>query len=87
MSKAILVMDMPNKCYDCLFYHETRDEDDDYVSKCRALKDMTIDGFIDKYFDCPLSEVQQEKSSIETDDIHLSEEDKAYIEVLLRGSK
>ena len=54
MSKAVLVMDMPRKCNDCQFYYETYDEDDDYVSKCEVLNDITIDGFIDKYSGCPL---------------------------------
>ena len=54
MSKAVLVMDMPRKCSDCQFYYETYDEDDDYVSKCEVLNDITIDGFIDKYSGCPL---------------------------------
>lgn len=47
-------MDMPRKCSDCQFYYETYDEDDDYVSKCEVLNDITIDGFIDKYSGCPL---------------------------------
>lgn len=54
MRKAVLVMDMPRKCSDCQFYYETYDEDDDYVSKCEVLNDITIDGFIDKYSGCPL---------------------------------
>ena len=54
MSKCVLVMDMPRKCSDCQFYYETYDEDDDYVSKCEVLNDITIDGFIDKYSGCPL---------------------------------
>ena len=52
--KAILVMDMPTKCSDCQFYYQTHDENDDYVSKCEVLSDMTIDGFVDKYSECPL---------------------------------
>ena len=54
MSKCVLVIDMPRKCSDCQFYYETYDEDDDYVSKCEVLNDITIDGFIDKYSGCPL---------------------------------
>lgn len=61
MSKAILVMDMPEECYVCPFYYETRDEDDDYVSKCEVLNDMTIDGFAKKYDGCPLKELPNKK--------------------------
>lgn len=61
MSKAVLVMDMPRKCSDCQFYYETYDEDDDYVSKCEVLNDITIDGFIDKYSGCPLKQMPEKK--------------------------
>ena len=59
--KAILVLEMPSKCSDCQFYYQTYDEDDDYVSKCEVLNDMTIDGFIDKYSGCPLKPMPEKK--------------------------
>lgn len=61
MSKAVLVMDMPRKCSDCQFYYETYDENDNYVSKCEVLNDITIDGFIDKYSGCPLKPMPEKK--------------------------
>ena len=61
MSKCVLVMDMPRKCSDCQFYYETYDEDDNYVSKCEVLNDITIDGFIDKYSGCPLKPMPEKK--------------------------
>ena len=62
--KAILVLEMPSKCRDCQFYYQTHDENDDYVSKCEVLNDMTIDGFIDKYSGCPLKPIPSKKSTI-----------------------
>ena len=61
--KAILVLEMPSKCRDCQFYYQTHDEDDDYVSKCEVLNDMTIDGFIDTYSGCPLKPVTEKRHS------------------------
>ena len=64
--KAILVIEMPSKCRDCQFYYQTHDENDDYVSKCEVLNDMTIDGFVDKYSECPLRPVPEKRQT--TDD-------------------
>lgn len=61
--KAILVIEMPSKCRDCQFYYQTHDENDDYVSKCEVLNDMTIDGFIDKYSGCPLKPMPEKKEA------------------------
>ena len=61
--KAILVLEMPSKCRDCPFYYQTHDENDDYVSKCEVLNDMTIDGFIDKYSGCPLKPIPSKRST------------------------
>ena len=63
--KAILVLEMPSKCSDCQFYYQTHDENDDYVSKCEVLNDMTIDGFIDKYSECPLRPLPDKKPHAE----------------------
>lgn len=54
MSKAVLMIDMPEKCWKCPFYYEGRDKDDDWVSFCGVLDDEVIDGFTDRYYDCPL---------------------------------
>lgn len=56
MSKAILVIDMPEECCDCTFHYMTYDENVYYVDKCLALNNETIDGYTDKYDGCPLKE-------------------------------
>lgn len=63
--KAILVIEMPSKCRDCQFYYQTHDENDDYVSKCEVLNDMTIDGFIDKYSGCPLRPAPEKRQTLD----------------------
>lgn len=62
MSKSVLILDTPKMCDDCMFHYNTYDENDCFVDKCMVLKDdyyndMTIDGYTDKYYDCPLREV------------------------------
>ena len=63
--KAILVIDMPTKCSDCQFYYQTHDENDDYVTKCEVLNDMTIDGFVDKYSECPLRPAPEKRHTLD----------------------
>ena len=58
-------MDMPSKCRDCQFYYQTHDENDDYVSKCEVLNDMTIDGFIDKYSGYPLKPAPEKRHTLD----------------------
>ena len=57
MSKAIFIMDMPASCEECMFHWNTYDENDDYVDKCEALNNKTIDGYTRKYDGCPLKEM------------------------------
>lgn len=55
MNKAILVMDMPNSCYGCMFHYETYDEENEVGEDiCMALQGKTIDENIKKYSKCPL---------------------------------
>lgn len=49
-----VLKEIPTKCCNCPFFYYTYDENDCYVSKCEALNDKTIDGFVDKYDGCPL---------------------------------
>ena len=62
MSKVVLIMDEPEICDNCMFHYNTYDENDCFVDKCMVLKDdnyndMTIDGYTEKYDDCPLIEI------------------------------
>lgn len=62
MSKSVLILETPKKCDDCMFHYNTYDENDYFVDKCMVLKDdnyndMTMDGYTDRYWDCPLKEV------------------------------
>lgn len=59
MSKAVLVIDMPEACEYCKFHYTTYDEDDDYVDKCEVLNDKTIDGYARKYHLCPLKSLPE----------------------------
>ena len=66
MSKSVLILDTPNMCDNCMFHYNTYDENDCFVDKCMVLKDdkyndMTIDGYTDRYFGCPLREVPEKK--------------------------
>ena len=61
MSKAVLVIDMPEECEYCQFHYTTHDEDDDYVDKCEVLNDKTIDGYTKKYHLCPLKPMPEKK--------------------------
>ena len=61
MSKSIFIIDTPEKCCDCMFHYMTFDENDCYVDKCRALNDETIDGYIEKYDECPLKKLPEKK--------------------------
>ena len=91
MSKAVLVMDMPRKCSDCQFYYETYDENDDYVSKCEVLNDITIDGFIDKYSGCPLKPMPEKRPTIgkesDNDILCMNAGYNACIDELLKGEE
>ena len=62
MSKAILVMDMPASCDECMFHYNTYDENDDYVDKCEVLNNETIDGYTRKYDWCPLKEIPEKQT-------------------------
>lgn len=57
MSKAVLVMEMPERCDKCIFHYNTYDDCDNYVDKCMVLNNETIDGYRDKYDYCPLKPV------------------------------
>lgn len=57
MSKAILVLDMPESCDKCSFHYNTYDENDCYVDKCELLDGKTIDGYTKVYDECPLREI------------------------------
>lgn len=62
MSKAVLVLDMPKCCNDCMFHYDTRNENDDLVDKCMAMNDKTIDGYYNKYSGCPLKPLPKKQS-------------------------
>lgn len=58
MSKAILVIDMPESCIGCDFNYSVNSESsckEDMV--CMALAGKVIDGFTNKYDGCPLKEL------------------------------
>ena len=66
MSKSVLILDTPKMCDDCIFHYNTYDENDCFVDKCMVLKDdrhndMTMDGYTDRYDECPLREVPNKK--------------------------
>lgn len=59
MSKAVLVLDMPETCLECDFYYNDLDDNDMPISRCSALKCKEIDEFENKYSDCPLRELPE----------------------------
>ena len=61
MSKSILIMDTPKRCDECKFHYNTYDENDCHVDKCMILNDETIDGYTEKYDECPLKEVPEKE--------------------------
>ena len=61
MSKAILILDMPKMCDDCMFYRCMYDEDDDYVDVCMALRETIDDCYNKKYDGCPLRELPEKQ--------------------------
>lgn len=70
MSKSVLIIDTPENCDKCRFHYNTYDENDCYVDKCELLN-MTIDGYTEKYDNCPLKELPERKDGFGTDTLYI----------------